>query len=204
MQHISEVLDILANKSSDGLQKADGQKITQSSQALAVIADHSTQLKKLKINLQEKRFLALKDDPEGQIKLKELVIICFDGQRAYRKDASQLANLSKLMILFLKDYSYEEIEIAFMKFIDGNEDLPTVKDIKELIEATHKPKYTLSKALYQSIQAKWDMWCKIRKEGHNTPAEQEQALAPYKLTDEEKQFNKDYCAALGTNERIPD
>lgn len=98
--------------------------------------------------------LALSEDVEGKIKLKEIIGFCFDSQRVYGKEPEQIGNVNKMFQLILAEYPYEKIRAAFIRFLKTSPEMPTPADICRLIDGEGKPVF--DKSTYIALQKRKD------------------------------------------------
>jgi hypothetical protein len=95
--------------------------------------------------------LALKDDPEGQDQLTDLLSQTYASQQTYGDKAQMMDYREKMFQLVLGEYSIASIQSAFVEHIKRSSALPTPHDIASLIDPSLEP---LSPAMYVRISEK--------------------------------------------------
>ena len=109
----------------------------------------------------------LRDSPEAQDQLTDLLCQCYASQTPYGDKAQMMALRDQMFQLVLADCTIEEIRKAFIMHIARSPNLPTPHDIVALIDPTMQP---LSQAMYIKLTKK------------QIPGN------PYSLTESEKRY----------------
>lgn len=90
----------------------------------------------------------LKDSPGAKAQLGAFLLQCYDALNTYGKTPDQLENYTKVFILAMGEYAYEDIRAAFIRHIQTSTNLPMPADIINII---NPPKPKLSTAMYIKI-----------------------------------------------------
>lgn len=81
--------------------------------------------------------------------ISALVTQCFDTLKTFGRDPEQLSNAVKLFCLVLDGYSMEQINSAFVAYLQNHAEMPTPSDIVGYIKrGNRKP---MDRALYVAL-----------------------------------------------------
>lgn len=91
----------------------------------------------------------MKDDPDGRVRLNEVLLMAFDALATYGKEPEQLDSVKKLMQFVLADFTIQQIREAFAYYFKNNNGFPEPADIAQIIIRGNKPPF--DKAVYVNI-----------------------------------------------------
>lgn len=121
----------------------------------------------------------LRNNPQAQKTLAEVLAQCFDTQNGYGKQPEQLENSTKLFLMVLADYEESQIIQAFKLFLGRATTMPTPADIAKIIRRGGRP--PLESAVYVTL-------CQKRER-----TTEKFSYGTYNgLTEDEKEYISDY------------
>ena len=96
----------------------------------------------------------LNEDDEAKSKLGLILADCFDSLKLYGKSPDSVKSSFKFFQMVLADYTFEQIEEAFVYYLKNSSEFPTPADIATIIERGGKPPF--SEAVYVNLCKKRD------------------------------------------------
>ncbi len=96
--------------------------------------------------------VAMRDSPEAQKQMANLIFQCFQSLKLYGKEPEALESMTPMFNLVLAEYPMEKIQKAMAFYLKTNNEMPAPADIAMIIERGNKPPF--DRAVYISISKK--------------------------------------------------